>query len=111
MMVVIPLMQLTIFGFAINNDPKHLPTMVLDADHGPFGRALLAAMAASRYFDFTGTVAGEAEADRLLAEGRVQFVVSIPVDFSRRVARGDRPPLLVEADATDPAATPPPSAR
>ena len=105
MMVVMPMMQLVIFGFAINNDPKHLPTLVLDADHGPFGRSLLAAMQASRYFDLAGTASGEAEADRALAEGRVQFVVSVPVDFSRRVARGERPPLLLEADATDPAAT------
>ena len=105
MMLGVPLMQLLIFGFAINNDPKHLPTLVLDADHGPFGRSLLAAMQASRYFEFVGVAADEAEADRALAEGRVQFVVSLPMDFSRRVARGERPPLLVEADATDPAAT------
>ena len=104
MMVGIPLMQLVLFGFAINSDPKHLPTAVLDADHGPFGRALVAAMQASAYFAVTGEVDSEAEADRLLVEDRVQFVVNIPPDFSRRVARGERPPLLVEADATDPAA-------
>jgi len=105
MMVGIPVMQLILFGFAINSDPKHLPMAVLDADHGPFGRSVVAALQVSRYFDLVGDVASEAEADRLLAEGRVQFVVSIPVDFSRRVARGERPPLLIEADATDPAAT------
>lgn len=104
MMVGIPLMQLALFGYAINSDPRHLPTAVLDADHGPFGRALVAAMQASTYFRVTGEVTSEAEADRMLAEGEVQFVVNIPHDFSRRVARGDRPPILVEADATDPAA-------
>ncbi|HIJ63533.1 MAG TPA: ABC transporter permease [Rhodospirillaceae bacterium] len=104
MMVGIPLMQLVLFGFAINSDPKHLPTAVVDADHGPFGRALVAAMQASAYFAVTGEVDSEAEADRLLVEDRVQFVVNIPPDFSRRVARGERPALLVEADATDPAA-------
>ncbi|MGE5505046.1 MAG: ABC transporter permease [Actinomycetota bacterium] len=105
MMVGIPLLQLVLFGFAINSDPKHLPTAVLDADHGVFGRSLLAAMQASRYFEITRIVADEAEADRLLATGEVQFLVNIPSDFSRRVARGERPALLVEADATDPAAT------
>ncbi|OAN50732.1 mannose-1-phosphate guanyltransferase [Paramagnetospirillum marisnigri] len=105
MMVGIPLLQLVLFGFAINSDPRRLPTAVLDADHGTFGRAILAAMQASNYFEITGTVAGEAEAEQLLAEGKVQFVISIPADFSRKVARGDRPALLVEADATDPAAT------
>ena len=104
MMVGIPLMQLVLFGFAINSDPKHLPTAVLDADHGPFGRALVAAMQASAYFAVTGQVDSEAEAERLLTEDQVQFVVNIPPDFSRRVARGERPALLVEADATDPAA-------
>jgi len=105
MMVGIPLMQLVLFGYAINSDPKHLPTVVLDADHEVFGRTLLASMQASQYFQVLGEANGETEADRLLAEGRVQFVVSIPAGFSRHVARGDRPALLVEADATDPAAT------
>jgi len=105
MMVGIPLIQLILFGFAINSDPRHLPMAVLDADRGPFGRALVATMQASRYFTLIRLVETEAEVDALLAEGRVQFVVTIPVDFSRRVARGERPALLVEADATDPAAT------
>ncbi|OIR09168.1 inner membrane transport permease YbhR [mine drainage metagenome] len=105
MMVGIPLLQLVLFGFAINSDPRHLPTAVLDADHGPFGRALVAALEASTYFDVERMVASEAEADHLLARGKLQFMVSIPPDFSRQVARGDHPALLVEADATDPAAT------
>jgi ABC-2 type transport system permease protein len=104
MMVGIPLMQLMLFGFAINSDPKHLPTVVLNADHGPFGRSLVAGMQHSAYFEFTREVSTEAEATRLLALGDVQFVVQIPEDFSRRLIRGESPDVLVEADATDPGA-------
>lgn len=107
MMVGIPLIQLTLFGFAINSDPKHLPTAILSADQGPFSRTLVAAMQHSGYFTFTHTARSEAEAARLLELGKVQFVLSIPEDFSRRLIRGERPTLLLEADATDPAATGP----
>jgi ABC-2 type transport system permease protein len=107
MMVGIPLMQLTLFGFAINSDPKHLPTAVLSADQGPFGRTLVAAMRQSDYFALTREVNTEAEAALLLQLGEVQFVVNIPEEFSRRLLRGERPTVLVEADATDPAATGP----
>lgn len=105
MMVGIPLLQLLLFGYAINSDPKHLPTAILDADHGAVGRSVVAAMQASRYFDVTLLPETEARADDILARGEAQFVVTIPVDFSRRVLRGERPGLVVEADATDPAAT------
>lgn len=105
MMVGIPLMQLILFGFAINSDPRHLPTAVLDADHGPEGRAIIAAMEASRYFSVIAAPDSDAEADMMLKTGQVQFVVRIPAGFSRQLQRGDRPALLVEADATDPAAT------
>lgn len=105
MMVGIPLMQLVLFGFAINSDPKHLPTAIVDADHSPEGRTLTAALQASHYFAVTAIPATEAEAERLLATGAVQFVVHIPAGFSQHLRRGDRPALLVEADATDPAAT------
>jgi len=103
MMIGIPLVQLTLFGFAINSDPKHLPTAVLLADHGPQGRALLYAMKNSGYFDFVRQVRTESEARELLARGEVQFVVNIPEDFTRNLLRGERPVILVEADATDPA--------
>lgn len=105
MMVGIPLLQLTLFGFAINSDPRHLPAAVLDADGGPFARSLVAAMQHSTYFDFRYEVTTEAEAQRLLREGDVQFVLNIPAEFSRQLVRGERPALLLEADATDPAAT------
>jgi ABC-2 type transport system permease protein len=105
MMLGIPVMQLVLFGFAINSDPKHLPTAVLLADHGPQGRTLLNAIRHSRYFDFVRVVKSEAEGDEALARGDVQFLVNIPVDFSRDLLRGNAPVILVEADATDPAAT------
>src|SRR5882762_1681087 len=91
MMVGIPLLQLTLFGFAINSDPKHLPTAVLSADQGPFGRTLVTAMRQSDYFALTREVNTEAEAALLLQLGEVQFVVNIPEDFSRRLIRGERP--------------------
>ena len=105
MMVGVPILQLVLFGFAINADPKRLPTAVLSADESAFSRALVAAMANSGYFDVTRAALGEAELNRLLAEGEVQFAVTIPAGFSRDLQRGSRPVLLVEADATDPAAT------
>lgn len=105
MMLGIPLIQLTLFGFAINADPRHLPTAVLLADRGPQGRTVLAAMQNSTYFHFVRQVETEQEGHKLLAQGKVQFIVSIPESFSRDFLRGDRPSILVEADATDPAAT------
>lgn len=105
MMVGIPLMQLMLFGFAINSDPKQLPTLVRNADHGPFARSLVTGLQNSDYFDVRGTAATEAEAARQLELGTVQFVVNIPSDFSRQLLRGERPVVLMEADATDPSAT------
>jgi len=105
MMLGIPLIQLTLFGYAINSDPRHLPTAILMADHGAQGRAVLYAMKNSTYFDFVREVKSEDEGHDLLARGQVQFVINIPQNFSRDLLRGDRPSLLVEADATDPAAT------
>src|SRR5580765_4285308 len=105
MILGIPLVQLILFGFAINSDPRHLPAAVLLADQGPQGRTLLYAMKNSTYFDFVRQVKTESEGHDLLARGQVQFVINIPENFSRDLLRGDRPALLVEADATDPAAT------
>jgi ABC-2 type transport system permease protein len=105
MMLGIPLIQLTLFGYAINADPRHLPAAVLLADRGPQGRTVLAAMQNSTYFNFVRQVQTETEGRNLLARGQVQFVINIPENFSRDLLRGDRPAILVEADATDPAAT------
>ena len=107
MMVGIPLMQLMLFGFAINSDPRHLPTAIRVADQGPFARTLVAALRQSDYFAIVREARTEAEAAELLRIGTVQFVINIPEDFSRRLLRGERPTVLVEADATDPAATGP----
>jgi ABC-2 type transport system permease protein len=107
MMIGIPLLQLTLFGFAINSDPKHLSTAIRAADQGPFARTLVAAMRSSGYFNLDQEATTEAETDRLLRLGEVQFVINIPEDFSRRLLRGERPTVLLEADATDPAATGP----
>jgi ABC-2 type transport system permease protein len=105
MIIGIPILQLVLFGYAINSDPHRLPAAVLLADHGQYGRTLLWALRNSSYFALDRVVRTEDEANDLLARGEVQFVVTVPENFSRRVARGERPPLLVEADATDPSAT------
>jgi ABC-2 type transport system permease protein len=95
------------FGFAINSDPRHLPTAVHLADTGPFARTLVQALRTSDYFQVVHEAESEAETQRLLQLGEVQFVVNIPVDFTRRLLRGERPTVLIEADASDPAATGP----
>jgi ABC-2 type transport system permease protein len=105
MMFGIPILQLTLFGYAINSDPKDLPTAVRIADHGPFARSLVRALENSGYFEILRETASEAEVDWLLETGEVQFVLHIPTGFGRDVMRGTRPAVLVEADATDPAAT------
>jgi len=105
MIVGIPIIQLILFGFAINSDPKHLPTAALIADRSEFSRSILAGLRNSEYFAFIGEARDEDDANRMLATGEAQFVVSIPADFSKRLVRGERPALLVEADATDPSAT------
>ncbi|WP_395738427.1 ABC transporter permease [Prosthecobacter sp.] len=105
MMIGIPMLQLLLFGFAINSDPKHLPAAVLMNDDGPQARTLLSAIRNSSYYEFVRQVHSEDEAREVLEHGEVQFVVTIPQDFSRDLLRGDKPTLLVEADATDPAAT------
>ena len=104
-MLFIPILQLTLFGYAINTDPKQLPTAVLVRDDGPLTRAVLSAMRNSDYFEFTKQVRDPAELDALIRSGAVQFGVEIPASFERDIRRGDRPSLLVIADATDPVAT------
>jgi ABC-2 type transport system permease protein len=105
MMIFVPIMQLILFGYAINTDPKQLPAAVLTRDDGPLTRAVLAAMTNTDRFDFQVQVHDAKELDRLVRTGEVQFAVEIPASFERDVRRGDRPSVLVIADATDPVAT------
>ena len=104
MVIAIPVFQLLLFGFAINNDPKHLPTAVLTLDQSVYSRRIVAAMEASAYFDVQDVARSETQAQALFEEGKVQFVVTIPSDFSRQLVRGEQPSVLIEADASDPAA-------
>jgi ABC-2 type transport system permease protein len=105
MIVGVPIMQLLLFGFAINNDPKHLPAAVAISDPGVFSDSIVAALQNSGYYDIRLATNSPVEARRLLAEGNVAFVVEIPTNFSRDLVRGAQPNLLVEADATDPASS------
>ncbi len=104
MIVGMPIVMLIVFGYAINTDPRHLHTAVLRGDQSEFTRSYLAAMRTSGYFEFVSELDNEEEARAALARGDVPFVVNIPTDFTRRLLRGERPAMLIEADATDPAA-------
>lgn len=104
MMIGVPVMQLLLFGYAINTDPHNLPTLVEMADESPTARAVLAGMETSDYFDFVGVVNGAEEGDRALRDGTANFVVVIPPDFERDIVRGLSPDILVAADASDPVA-------
>lgn len=105
MMLGLPVIQLLLFGYAINTEPRHLPTAVLVQEDSVFARSIVGALAHSAYFDLAAQARSPAELDEMIRQGRVQFAVIVPGDFTRRVARGDRPQILVEADATDPSAT------
>ena len=104
MVVGMPIIQLILFGYAINTDPKHLPTAVVIGEPSEFTRSYLAAMKTSGYFKFVAELSSEEEARAALARSDVQFVVNFPSDFTRKLLRGEHPALLIEADATDPAA-------
>ncbi|KVO74355.1 mannose-1-phosphate guanyltransferase [Burkholderia ubonensis] len=105
MIAVLPIVQLTLFGFAINNDPKHLRTIALSQDRSEFSRSLVAGLRNTGYFDMQEGNYSEAEAAEALKRGTAQFVISVPSDFSNKLIRDQKPAILVEADATDPAAT------
>ena len=105
MIIGVPIGQLLLFGYAINSDPKHLPTAVLVQDQGEFSRSVIGALQRSQYFDVVSAARSQAEMDRLMRRGDIQFAITIPGDFTRRVVRHDDPQLLVEADASDPTAT------
>ena len=104
MMIGIPIAQLLLFGYAINSDPRHLPTLVEMNDTGPIVRSVLSGMETSTYFDFKGTVSGVAAGDRALRDGTANFVIVIPPDFERDIVRGRHPDILLSADASDPTA-------
>ena len=104
-MITIPLMQLLLFGYAINTMPRDLPTAVLLQENSDVGRSILRALENTRYFKVTRVLHDEAEFDQSLQSGSVLFAIEVPADFERALRRGDRPALLVAADATDPVAS------
>jgi ABC-2 type transport system permease protein len=104
MIIMIPLIQLMLFGYAINTNPRHLPTAVLLQEHNDLSRAILAALRNTDYFKVVELPSSEREMDNLLASGRVLFGIEIPANFERSVRRGDKPAMLIIADATDPVA-------
>ena len=105
MMIGIPLIQLVLFGFAINTDPKQLPAALVTTSQDQYTRAMISALEVTNYYRFDHVGTTSEQADRLMEEGRVSFIVTIPSDFSRRVLKGDNPQILIEVDATDPAAS------
>src|SRR5690606_4546684 len=102
MMLGVPLLQLVLFGYAINNDPKSLPAALVTTSNDNYTRAIVSALQMTGYYRFDHVVASAAEAEALMASGAVSFVVTIPSDFARRVESGNNPQILIEADATDP---------
>jgi ABC-2 type transport system permease protein len=104
-MVAVPVMQLILFGFAINTDPRALPTAVHVVDTGVYARSILSALRTSNYFDIRAEARNADDAAEMLDTGDVSFVVTIPVNFTRDLVRGDTPELLIEADASDPVAS------
>jgi ABC-2 type transport system permease protein len=103
--IMLPAMQLLLFGYAINTNPRHLPTALLVHEESDLSRSILAALSNTAYFKVTRLARSEAEMDHWIRSGEVQFAVEIPAGFERRVRRGDRPAILVVADATDPVAS------
>ena len=101
--IAVPIMQLFLFGYAINTNPQHLPTGLLSVEHSKYERTIIAALRNSGYYDIR-TLASEAEAERALAEGELMFVIAFPPNFDRSIDRGERPSVLIDADATDPTA-------
>jgi len=107
MMLAMPVVQLLLFGYAINSEPRHLPTALLVQEDTVFARSITSALRNSDYFDIVAQARTPAELDDMIRRGDVQFAVTIPGDFTRRVVRGDQAQMLVEVDATDPSATGP----
>ena len=103
MMLGVPLVQLVLFGYAINTDPKQLPAALVALGSDRYTRAIVSSLEMTGYYRFDHIVGSTAEAEQLMASGEVAFVVTVPSDLARRVDRKDHPSILIEADATDPA--------
>lgn len=105
MIIGIPIIQLILFGYAINTNPKHLPTGLLIADNSHYVRSFVVGLKNTDYFKTAFTVKDEKEGQRMLAEGKILFLLTVPTDFTRKLLRDENPQMLIEADATDPVAT------
>ncbi|MEJ2681911.1 MAG: ABC transporter permease [Gammaproteobacteria bacterium] len=105
MIILVPIMQLLLFGYALNTDPKYLPTALISQDNSALSRAVVAGLRNTRYFSIDYEVSSDAEGHELLKSGKVLFVVTIPAHFERRVVRGERPHMLIEVDGSDPVAS------
>ena len=105
MIVGIPIIQMALFGYAINTDPKHLDTAIISGDNSNITRSFIAAMRNSSYFKVVGELPNEASGREALDQGKVLFVVNIPAGFTRQLLRHERPALLIEADGSDPTAS------
>lgn len=103
-MIMMPIMQLVLFGFAINTDPRHLPAVIEMREDGPMTRAFLASLSASTFIDVVAVSYNAEEAESMLRSGDATFLISIPEGFERRLVRGERPQILIAADASDPVA-------
>lgn len=104
MIIGLPIVQLLLFGYAINNDPKHLPTALILGEQSQFTRSIESALRNSDYFSIVDTMTEE-QAKNAIAKGEIYFVINVPTDFSKKLLRGENPVILIEADATDPTAT------
>jgi ABC-2 type transport system permease protein len=103
-MVLIPIMELLLFGFAINSDPRNMPTAVISADQGILARNILSALENSQYFHIVNETTSEKQGKLLLQQGKISFLITIPNDFTKNFIRGNKPYILIEADSTDPIA-------
>jgi ABC-2 type transport system permease protein len=101
--IALPMMQLLLFGYAINTDPKNLPAGLLSVEHSKYERTIITALRNTGYYKIS-MLSSEAEAERGLARGELLFVINIPPNFDRSIDRGETPSILVDADASDPTA-------
>ncbi|MCL4714866.1 MAG: ABC transporter permease [Hyphomonadaceae bacterium] len=103
-MILMPVIQLILFGYAINTDPRHLPAVVEMREDGPMTRAFLASLHASTFVDIVAVAHTAEEGEAMLRSGQASYLISIPEGFERRLLRGERPQILIAADASDPVA-------